>query len=181
MLRGLLTKIRPKWYEGVFLGALLLLGLALYLQTQRVESLAGDLHVSEEAVQQAVALHANAQERQKIDQTVVATVTQDLVENRHQQRLDREELIRDYLIFKNAAEDTSVPVTPTPDPTPTEVAEAAPAVNETPPRVPEAQSPTPEPDRAVTTDHFDRLARGMRDTYCRAGGTSADCTANQSD
>lgn len=180
MLHRLLTKIRPKWYEGIFLGALLLLGVALYFQTQRVETLAGDLHVSEEAVQQAVKLHENRQERQEIDQTVVATVAQSLVESRHQQRLDREELIRDYLIYKTATEDTQVPVTPFPDSTSAGVDETVTVGDETSSRVPETQSTTPEPNRDTTTDHFDRLARGMRDTYCRAGGTSTDCSSNQS-
>ncbi len=180
MLRGLLDKIRLKWYEGVFLGAVVLVAFTAYLQSQRIDSLNTDLRVSEQATQQAIALYTTTQARQEIDQTVVATITQEVVEDRHQQRLDREELIRDYLIFKTLTGATQEPVRHHPDPTPTDVANASHAMDTASTRGSETQV-TATAARSADTAHFDRLARGMRDTYCRAGGTNPACTASESD
>lgn len=179
MLRGLLSRIKLKWYEGVFVGVLLVLIMVVYVLSAQLSDTEEQLVVSELAIEQAQHLQEVTAARQQIDAQVVSTINESLHQDRREQQQFREELIRDYLIYKPQAAERESSSPPDPETATDDVASVA---STDTPRVSEAPAPeTPDVARSGDRDRLGHLARGMRSAYCGAADADDRCATEQSD
>lgn len=166
MLTRLFSLLGIKWYEGLMLALMLVLGIVVYFQYQHTVDTEAELQTTRVELKNANAGQVRQHKAQQIDEEVVSTITQELIRDRRQQRKIREEISREYLIFSTPDADAEPEVTT--DPTP--------ARDETTTEVHHDTKTTQEQTTITAGDDdrgFEYAASGMQRTFCEATSTYA--------
>jgi len=183
MLQMVFSKLKTPmlaWYEWMVLGAFGFLVVVLLWYRQELSDTEQQLKVSEEAIEQAVTITKTVKEQQEHDRQVLTSFSDTLVKRQREQQQQRAALMSEYLILKpgEVLPPRREPTESHHDDSNTTTQTNPPTETETPPerRPGPTVAPTETPPAVDDHSRIRRLARGMHDAYCRAGGTNSDCT-----
>lgn len=176
MLRSLLPLLGLRWYEYLFIGALAVASIFGFIWYQSYVATAEELAVATEDVKDLQEELVETAEREIINQNVVTMINQELVATRHQQTLDREAIVNEYLFYRH-----DIPEAPSDDPVepdPESSADVDPVVSAPPKPASRASAPTAKESEDISRARLRQLTDGMRDVYCAAAESDqAGCPA----
>lgn len=154
-IKTVFSRLPFRWYESLFVVVLFIGGGVLWYQSSKIDTLAEEIIIADEAVASALLVNDVLTKQQRIDQSVVL----DWMSAREAYRdAQRSTIDTTFLTYFN----TPIEESPTDEPTP-------------PPTVNTPQSSVTSPPPAMSDRQLDALTDGMWDVYCQTGADDPDC------